>query len=70
MELNLFGRVGQVSLHKRIIQQLCETPQNKVEVFISVNPWQIIDEQIVWYRYLKKQILLMKYNLKPKHVFF
>jgi hypothetical protein len=38
MELHLFGRVGQVSLHKRIVQQFRETPQNKMKVFISVNP--------------------------------
>lgn len=49
MELHLFGRVGQISLNKRIVQQLCKTPQNKVKVFISVNPRQVIDEQIVWH---------------------
>jgi hypothetical protein len=72
MELHLFGRVGQVSLHMRIVQQPRKTPQNKIKVFISVNPRQIINEQIVWYCCLQKLFFLMStltYILKKKLFF-
>lgn len=49
MELHLFGRVGQVRLNERIVQELRKTPQNEVKVFISVYPRQVIDEQVIWH---------------------
>jgi hypothetical protein len=37
-----------------------------MKVFISVNPWQIVDEQIVWYCCLQKWFLLMKHTYIKK----
>lgn len=46
MKVDFLGGVREVCLLQRVVEEPCKATQHKRKVFLTVNPTQVVDEQV------------------------
>ena len=48
MQVHLLRRVGQIGLRQGIVQQPRHSSENELEVLITMDTGQVVDEKVIW----------------------